>query len=346
MKSRIRVLSAILSFLMILCSCSSAGNGKTVNIYDDEEIVKTSKALADFFVGSEEGYEDIFSSAEDYAVGFSPYDWSAMALKLSGFETNYDSYLKMLENYVNENYAENGGLSKTKATEWHRIIMVLKSLGANPASFGFDGNGNPIDLVSDGIYNYVNEDLKKQGINGYAYGLIALQTGNYTYENPKYSEEDILKFILENQNEDGGFALVIGKSSEVDVTSIVMIALSRYLDRPEVQNVVDKAVDYLAANQSENGYFGYFGTENCESLAYVINALISVGIDPETEERFNKKGKNLYKLLLDYRLKDGSFEHVIGDKKTDLIATGQALLTMESARNLKEGKNCVYQTLF
>ena len=67
-------------------------------------------------------------------------DWYAIAMARCGISEDYETYLAALKTYVESAYAESGGLSANKATEWHRVALAVTALGGDaPVAFGQNG---------------------------------------------------------------------------------------------------------------------------------------------------------------------------------------------------------------
>ncbi|MBQ8379156.1 MAG: hypothetical protein IJX42_08515, partial [Oscillospiraceae bacterium] len=86
--------------------------------------------------------EDFLSGA-----GTTASDWYVLALKTNDVDGEYDKYLDAVSVYVNEKYQTENKLHRTKATEWHRIALVVEACGGNAEDF------NGVNLIADGIYN-------------------------------------------------------------------------------------------------------------------------------------------------------------------------------------------------
>ena len=162
-------------------------------------------------------------------AGTTPGDWYPIGLSRLGVEDRYDAYLAVLRDQVEERYRQPGALSAAKATEWHRIALAVLAAGGDPTSFGTDGDGQPIDLIADGTYNRGRQtSLGRQGINGWIWGLIALDSMRYELpDDAFYTREDILLEILCRQLADGGFALS-GSAADPDITAMAVQALAPY----------------------------------------------------------------------------------------------------------------------
>ena len=123
--------------------------------------------------------KQVLSDEEALPAGNSISDWVAMTLALSGSEEAYSAYLDRLEEYVSDCYEEQGCIDDVKATETQRIALTVLALGGDPQNFGTDENGEPVNLIADGTWNFPGGSIGQQGTNGYIYGLLALDANNY-----------------------------------------------------------------------------------------------------------------------------------------------------------------------
>lgn len=335
----IKMTALVAAVLLILCSCSAKATPEST---DTGSLAKeTAAALIEMLGFDPADTGSMFADSETYPAGSSLYDWTAMAMHLLGYEADYEDYLASLEEYVSKCYAEDRYLDRNKATEWARLIIVITSLGGDPTSFGTDGNGAGIDLVADGTYNYINEDLGRQGVNGYVFALIALKSGDYKVpEDARFTEGYMIEKILESQNDDGGFGLM-ENVSEADITAMVLHAFSMYRDYPGVSDASERGIAYLKDSRLPDGNYEYYGVKTCECLGQVINCMVSMGMDPKNSEAFGSKP--VYDLFMSYRLKNGSFAHAPGDGDANLVTTEQSLLSLISVMNYENGKGSVYK---
>lgn len=259
-------------------------------------------------------------------AGTTPGDWYQIGMSRLGIEDNYDGYLAVVKDRVEERYSEVGKLGAAKATEWHRISLSILACGGDPTSFGTDESGAPINLIADGTYNRgKTTSLGRQGINGWIWGLITLD--GMRYEVPDgacYTRDDIIVEIISRQLEDGGFALS-GSAADPDITAMAIQALAPYYNSEKiytytkksdgsetvsaVYGVINGALDCLSKLQLDTGDFASWGTENVESTDQVAVALCCLGIDPLTDNRFIKNGNTLLDGIMRYRMSDGGFIH-------------------------------------
>ncbi len=327
-----KIIAFILAFLIMFSGCSAEKHEETTL----DIAVNTAIGQKNLFGVKEK--ENILSVTEGFSAGMAVCDWVAVALKEFGMNDDFDFYLSELEKYVTEKYKFEGGLDSTKATEWHRTILVVTALGGNATAFGTYPDGAKINLVADGIYNYVNGDLANQGINGFIYALLALDCGNYEIpEGSRYTRESILEALTAEQHEDGSFGF--GTRSDVDMTAMALHALAPYSGDPKIKKVIDDGIAFLSEAQNGDGSFSGMDSKTSESISQVIIALCANGINPKTDERFIKHGTSVYDALFDFRQKDGSFSHTLDDSKGDAIATNQAMMAFMSLINFENEKS-------
>lgn len=251
-------------------------------------------------------------------------DWYPIGLGRLGIKDNQEGYLAIVNNNVQTRYQKSYKLDKAKATEWHRISLAVLASGGNPRRMGDNGD---IDLIADGTYNRVDDKgngiLGKQGINGFIWGLIALDSLQYAIpEGAYYSRDDIILNLLNRQLEDGGWALS-GKSSDPDITGMVLQALAPYYNsekeysftinnspkNKKVRTAINEALTWLSQIQEVDGGYSSWGTKNCESAVQVAVALCSLGVDIFTDKRFIKNDNTIYDNILSYQNDDGGFIH-------------------------------------
>lgn len=294
-------------------------------------------------------------------------DWYPIGLGRLNIKDNNEAYLAVIKDKVEERYQMPGRLHSAKSTEWHRIALAILAMGGDPTSCGIC-NGQSIDLIADGTYDRGKTDsLGRQGINGWIWGLIALDSKRYEIPNGSfYSRDDIIIEILRKQLVDGGFALS-GNSSDTDITAMAIQALAPYYNSENtytytekrsgqtvsrtVRDVVDEAIGRLSEMQLPTGDFESWGTKNAESTAQVIVALCSLGLDPLTDERFIKSEHTLLDGILLYRMKDGGFVHSYTydpnnptslPDRSNTMASEQVLYAMASLWRQVNGMRTLY----
>lgn len=337
MKRIIKRITAVLVCLVLIM-----GPAPCVRAAEPDELEERIRSAVDCMQDYSQKEGGLLSDQELLPAGSSLSDWTAIAFSLSGVEDNYDAYRAALETYVSDCYRQSGGLDRVKATEYHRAALAAIAVGADPTSFGTDADGNPVNLIADGTYDFTGDSPGKQGLNGWIFALITLDAKGYAVpQGAKYTREDMIAAILSAQEEDGGFGLTKG-SADVDITAMALQALSPYMEREDVKESTDRALNWLEGQLSDSCGFSYLGDESSESSSQVIIALCSLGIDPESDARFAKGGTNILEALEDYRREDGGYAHTKDQDKSDFMATQQALLALTAVQRLQNGQPRLY----
>lgn len=232
-------------------------------------------------------------------------EWMVIGLTRSGYDCPEGYYENALD-YVQENINDNEQLHRAKSTENSRLILALTSAGYDVTNVG---GHNLLKGLSDMSY------LKRQGINGPIWALIAFDS--YDYEIPQNENEEtqatregIIAYILEKQFDDGGWAMM-GDTADPDMTGMAVQALAPYYNsNSDVRSAVDRALDCLSDIQRDNGTYGSVDGSCIESCAQVIVALTALGIDPEADDRFVKNGISVVDAICIFAVEGGGFEHV------------------------------------
>ena len=270
-------------------------------------------------------------------------EWTVFGLARGGYFANdsqyFADYYDRIVEYVNTTAAEldmNGALDQNKSTDNSRLIMALAAIGRDATSVG---NWDLVEAYSANGINWI----RKQGMNGTIWTLIALDCGGYETSDPTIRQQCV-DAILTAQHNDGGWSLVTAKTqpSNVDITAMTLTALYPYRDQPEVAAACETAIKWLSESQLDNGGFPYGNGETSESCAWAIVALTTWGINPDTDPRFIKNGYSPVDNLLTYYVEEETmFEHGRG-AGSNAMATDQATYALVAYDRLLKGKTVLY----
>ena len=256
-------------------------------------------------------------------------EWFILALARGDYQVPSGYYETYYTNLVHDVKAMKGVLHSRKYTEYSRVILALSAIGKDAQNVG---GYNLVEKLHD------FDNVTWQGINGPVFALIALDSWGYTIpKTASNSREKMIDYILSKQLKDGGFALS-GTSSDPDITAMVIQALSTYSNEARIKEVIDQAIETLADLQGADGSYTSWEVKNSESVAQVLVALTSMGIDPNMDGRFKKINSQL---LTFYNGMDGGFKHVL-DKTTDGMATEQASYALASYHRLLAKQTKLY----
>lgn len=222
-------------------------------------------------------------------------------------------------------------------TSLARYIIILKAAGKDPSSFA--GQNLLSQLSQSQLPSGKFPDSIKNGgdelVNAHIWSIIALTTAGAT----DWDQNKAVNWLKLQQHADGGFNFLTGNAdSNVDVSGAAIIALVLSGEKKD-SPAVAKAIDYLRHEQLPAGGFASWQTENLESTAMVMQALIAAGIDPDSTA-WSKSGKKLIDIIMAYQLADGSFAH-IKDGKGNIMSSEQVLMALG---DYTQGKS-VYQRM-
>jgi len=277
----------------------------------------------------------LFENAQNKGIGTGSIggEWLAISLALSGRMTDElcKSYKNTAFGYINEKINDDNRLSRSVSSDNSRMILALTAIGVDPTAVC---GHNLVAGLAD--INYV----KKQGINGLCWALIALDSHNYeTAPDATASREAIIDLILSKQLSDGGWNLT-AKASDPDVTAMVLTSLSRYTDNTEASAAVNKAICYLSAIQNDDGSYSSYGNSNSQSCAQVIVALCSLGINPTSDSRFIKNRKSVVDALCSFFV--GSGFGNTDSKEINQMSTEQAVYALAALEAFDNTPYCVF----
>lgn len=279
------------------------------------------------------------ASKAGLTAGTSGGEWVALGLARSGSisDTLAEQYAQAAYQYVKKKGSST--ISDSKSTENSRMILALTSIGKDPSDVaGYD----LLEPLADLDY------VKSQGINGPIFALIALDSHNYDIPKAatgktQTTREALIDAILAAQLSDGGWN-VNGNGADADMTAMAIQALAPYYSsNAKVKSAVDDALKRLSKMQEVNGGYTSWGTANAESVAQVIVALTSLGIDPASDGRFIKNGYSTLDALATFYNNKGGFKHSQSDTtSSNGLATEQAYYALASWYRLKAGKTSLY----
>lgn len=258
-------------------------------------------------------------------------EWAVLGLARAGVELS-DAYIQAYYGkvvaYVQKNMGADGVLVDPEShnptvTDNERIILALTAIGKDPANVG--GKNLLAALQDRNIMQVTN--TSDTDINGLVFGLLALNSGNYTQDSYW-----LVQAILTQQNEDGSWSSSADTKpvGDVDMTAMALQALAPYYNEggdTTVNAAVDKALQWLSAKYKGTGY------TSAESCAQVVVALSALQLNANSDSSFVKTvdgaPTSVLGDLLRYYLGEGQgFKHAASGKTADQKATEQALYAM------------------
>ena len=270
-------------------------------------------------------------------------EWTVFSLARGNYYAKdnayFTDYYDRIVETVNTEAASvnmNGALHKNKSTENSRLIVALSAIGKDATSVG------DWDLVEAYSANGLSW-IKKQGLNGTIWALIALDSNDYATSDTTIRQQCV-DAILAAQHDDGGWALTanLTYASDPDVTGMALTALYPYREQPAVAAACEEAFACLSTIQNDNGTYTSGGAQCAESCSWVIVATTTWGINPDTDSRFIKNGNSVVDGLLAHYLADSAtFQHIIG-AGSNAMATDQSCYALVAYDRFVKGKTALY----
>lgn len=278
-------------------------------------------------------------------VAYDRGEWAVLGLARAGVELS-DAYIQAYYGkvvaYVQKNMGADGVLVDPEShnptvTDNERIILALTAIGKDPANVG--GKNLLTALQNKDIMKVDKES--DTNINGLVFGLLALNSGNYTQDSYW-----LVQAILDQQNADGSWSASAETkpASDVDMTAMALQALAPYYNEggdATVNTAVNKALQWLSAKYKNTGY------TSAESCAQVVVALSALQLNANSDSSFVKTvdgaPTSVLGDLLRYYLGEGQgFKHAASLKTADQKATEQALYAMAAYERYCRRTNALY----
>lgn len=250
------------------------------------------------------------SNAEEFANSLTVGDeWYVLGLSQTG-SYDFAFYRKNLTDYLSKN-------NVSSASTRLKYALILS------ATKGKD------EYISE----ILNNSIGKQGIMSYIFGLHMLNNG---YKSNEFTAQKIIEILLNRKLADGGYA-VSGKVGDVDVTAMVISALTPYYNtNVKVKTAIDDALNFLKSSYAANNGFCSYGIENSESYSAVIIALSGLNISTESFI----SGVSLTEKLSAFKVQKG-YSHKKGEAVNEL-ATAEAFLANAAILRKNTGKKGLY----
>jgi len=259
-------------------------------------------------------------------TGFSaPSQWSAIAFAINEIDV---STIKNPDNSLMDFLLTDIPAEPSAATDWENRILAIVALGEDPTDFG------GVNYVQKLENFYESSQIGDTcSINDDVFGLLALIAAGET--STLQIKQDSLDFLIQNQDpDDKGFGFsapgCAWYATSADMTAAAVQALQEAKDNgltsAGLDDAITKAKDYLLANQSSDGGFGYFGSSDADTTGWVLMAFNVLGLKDSTEA---VNAKNW--LLTQQSVDDGGFQAFdwgLGALVSNSTTTAQALIAL------------------
>lgn len=262
-------------------------------------------------------------------------EWAIFTTLRAGANVSQENLDKYYEN-IKSVLKDEKKVKRMRATDYARVIITLEAMGKDPADVGGTN-------LLEKLYN--NKSIEKDTSNCAIWALIGLD--GWKSEIPSdalWTREKLINKILTFQTKDGGFGLIDDKTSSIDMTGMALQSLAPYYNDskyPSVKKAVDKSLEYLKGQKTQNAGYTDAGTENSCSTAQVLTAVTALKIDPvKTENGFTSGNKNMITNLDSYKAESGFGWQ--DNKKENGMATQQATYALVAYERMAENRAGLY----
>jgi hypothetical protein len=293
-------------------------------------------------------------------------EWTVIALARGGYMApSYKQiYLSNLKKVLKE---KNGVLSSGKYTEYSRVVLALTALGEDPTDFAGYNLLAPLAEF---------ENVIKQGVNGPAWALIALDSKDYKIPTlPKGSpftqttREKLVNYLLENQLDSGYFSLggkAADSNANTDVTAMVLQALAPYYAEKGIagqarNDSVEKGIAGQARNDGNDGNDGVGAAVtsaigklskaqdkasaslgNAGTNAQVLSAITALGISPGRADLVKGEQTVYNALMQDFLGTPAAFRLSAASNTPNRMFTDQGFYANLALYRHLQGKNSLF----
>ena len=292
-----RIVSSLISIMLVLCA------------------LPVSALSADISSKYNETAEHLYENFSPQ-VGSIGGEWAVIGLARSGKlnDEQNQAYYEAVKSYVEANGSAK--LNKRKSSDNSRVVLALSAIGKNAENIG---GYDLVEPLTD--FNYV----KKQGINGVIWALIALDSCNYY--TPNIIRDELINEICSSQHPDGSWGL--DETSDPDVTGMAVQAIAPYRKYDErIQKAVDNAFTWI-----HNLKIDSLSPESCTQL---IVAAAYNDITPDSDEMV----LSVIDCLMNYTVKNG-FSHTLNGEYNQM-ATEQAFYALTACERVSGEQTALY----
>jgi uncharacterized repeat protein (TIGR02543 family) len=258
--------------------------------------------------------------------GFVTSAWVVMALAVAGEDPNEFATSTSADTIIEYLMAE-ADTGSYEATDWARMILAIVAAGLDPTDF--DG----VNYVAGLQDTYEEEDITGEDylqlgfpdmLNDDFWGVMALEAAGES------ADPDVIDFVLEMQNDDGGWSWDLAEDSDVDSTAAAIMAL-RAAGTSSSSTSIQGALDFLADAQNDDGGFPELvpGVSNAASTAWAIAAIRATGANPNGSA-WDKDGDTPVDYLLSLQTSSGSFQWKAGEDDMPEWMTAYAIPALMS----------------
>ncbi len=252
--------------------------------------------------------------------------WVIMALQAAGEDVTSKTWAAAGFNPIN--YLQNSNICLESTSDYARLLLALTAAKQSPVFHDINLADKIITFQQKGG-QFAQPLAGEAGyINSHLWSILALTSAGYDIPN----KEMALKWLLQQQNEDGGFGWAQGIASDSDDTGIAIQALVILGEEPESSPAIKNAMSYLKRCQEDDGGFSsgndwMSNGSNASSTAWVLQGLIAAGANPSGVQ-WIKGGNNPISYLLNLQNQNGWYNWKAEVMASPVTTTAQTIMAL------------------
>jgi prenyltransferase beta subunit len=228
-------------------------------------------------------------------------------------------YLQEAQNLDGGFGGDSGKESGQGFSAW--VALALAAAGINPRCQAKPGGADAYSFLVNHFHKGLEEEIPYPKIPTTAFER-ELMVANASGADPRsFAGYDLVKEILARAHADGSFPFVPGGQGEINDTAFAIVALSP-VQEPEAQAAIQRAADWLIAQQDDNGGWAWEvkgARTEADLTGAAIQALRAAG-RPDTEA----ESKGL-QYLHNLQNTDGGFPEFPGESESNVASTAWAV---------------------
>ncbi|HZK43260.1 MAG TPA: prenyltransferase/squalene oxidase repeat-containing protein [Syntrophomonadaceae bacterium] len=249
--------------------------------------------------------------------------WVVMALNAAEEDVQASSWKKNGQNPIDYLVKQKDKLESTN--DYARHLLALSTVNAYDEEKKQLANKIKSWQKPNGHFSQIKFD-EAGFINAHMWSILALTSVREEVPN----SEKAKKWLIAEQNKDGGFAWHQGLDSDLDDTAVAIQVLINLGEDPKNSTVIKRALKYIKSSQQNDGGFssGWAGSNsNASTDSWVWQALIAAD-EKHDGVNWTIKKKNVSTHLIGLQDPSGYFRWMNEENKASVIDTAYAIMAL------------------
>lgn len=250
--------------------------------------------------------------------------WVIMALATAGEDIGVSSWAPSGKSPLD--FLKNSDQPLEETCDFARLLLAYSASGDGSSQEAQELAGKIISFQQEAGQFWQPDKGETGMINAHMWSVLALAST----EKEIPQKDKAKNWLLNQQNDDGGFGWVEGMESDADDTGVAIQALILLGEVPD-SAPIKNALTFLKGFQQENGGFSageWMGKEaNAASDAWVIQGILAAGENP-LDLKWIVQEQSPINHLLSLAKQDGSFNWKEGVSSSPVNTTAFAIIAL------------------